>query len=532
MGKAQYNVMQSRDSLIQKGIEAVGVFSLKDALQNYTKLKPTHAFFSVTLGASKIDSMAAMFKKSLLCDCYIYPDDANNREAMAELKNSSVQFKMKFNVTGVGIYRIVEPWLRQQNDDYQQQEKERQKQKQAARDKIKKQLKNIAPPKDNEKDEDDEKLKALKLAEELELEQKRKARALKRALKKKHAKRDKEAEEAQKVFNNHWSEKADNDKTAVPPVAEDEIDISNLLGKTRGSIQSGHVSMKSDADVAIGSVRVIRDKSENVGSVHVVADKITSGGEKLEEFDSIDDQATDTVFKEIELSPEEFPSFAMGALDSDGEITIDVTPVASTEEVVEIETPAEPQIYFEGPNVGMLHLKSDDFNGYAIFLFSEASPNQDMLKLRIEDHLKLYLNKNRQRPHDQSVSVGISDFESSGETLEFLPLLSKMEGEHIVFMEGENTQPSINPSAQPEMISIEASRLHLEFKVTFDVFIRLDLNQKYVKYLASGEKLTEAQREKLLKRNVDRVHIKLANKEKFENYCKLAFIWSLTKQAA
>lgn len=549
VGKAQYNVMQSRDFLTQKGIEAIGVFSLKEALQNYTRLKPTHAFFSVSLGAAKIDGMAAMFKKSLNCDCYIFPDDANNRESMAELKNSSVQYKMRFNVTGAGIYRVVEPWLREKNVLYYSKEKERAKEKQALREKLKEQLKSVAPD-SKSTDEDEAKLQAL-AAEDNAQEQKKKARALKKALKKKHAEKLKqEGEQKKKDKKPHWSESKDKETqfkstpeiSAAAPLESDEIDLSGLIDGTH--IDAGHVTVveagqseghpvlaRREADeVDAGTVRVLDKKLDTIGSVTVIEDKVSTIGAHLEESPPVE-ATQETEIEEIEIAPEEFSSIAFNNLDSEGEIVIDVTPIETPES---LEVPATPEAkkYFEGPNVGTLHIKSDEFAGYAIFLFSEAKPNMDVLKLRVEDNLKVHLNKTKQRPIDQALSVGISEFESTGDTLGFIPQLIVIEGERIIFVEGENRAPSITPSAQADMIAIELARLSTDFAVTFDVYIRLDLNQKYVKYVASGEKITEAQKDKLGKRNVDRVHIKLADKEKFENYCKLAFMWSLRNHAA
>src|SRR5690606_20081706 len=60
----------------------------------------------------KADGIAHMFNRTIGSICYVFPED-QSKQTSAELKASTIQHKMNLNISGAGIYRIVESWLRE-----------------------------------------------------------------------------------------------------------------------------------------------------------------------------------------------------------------------------------------------------------------------------------------------------------------------------------------------------------------------------------------------------------------------------------
>ncbi len=371
IGRLQYNILQVTAFLKGKEIVAEGVFTLKDAIPQFSSMRPTHVFISAGFGTARVDGFAKTFTESMGCIFYIFPEDAT-KDAEAEVKASAITNKMKLNVTGGGVSRIIDAWLKEE---------------------------------------------FLKLPEELRKKRKKKIK---------------------KKKNGQGQE-------------EDEG--------------------------TIGSVRLMGmgKKSKASGTV-----KYLGGHEKKHQY----------------KAPDKKSSLA-------------------------------------GESVGFATIVSPHFNGYAVFFTQLELP----LKPRESRELTEEVTKNLAAHFEASgkevppeLSIEIKQLEISNDVERFIDMLTA-DGSGVRFIEGVDSTPVIEASADPDMIAIDIDRIETAQPLDFDLYIRLSINQKYVKYVNAGDSLTEAQKEKLAARDTKKFHIKKEDQAKFERYCTHCFVTKSLKTA-
>jgi hypothetical protein len=574
IGKAQYNVMQARDFLLQKGIEAVGMFTVKEALQNFAKAKPTHAFFATSLTARKMDSIASMFKKSGDCICYVFPDDASLSANMTELKNSNIENKLKFNLSGPGIHRIIETWLKVENAQHIS------KAKIEARKILKQKLeaplespkqsldknkwyepKTDAPEKPLEKTRLSKKEKRKKVAELKAAQDEDRRRALQEIVgrhasgetatplwfevdptappqeprpKRKHWSQrllleTQSPEPIEKTKKVHWSEKLESvvpkerkgkkqkkkREAQIPTfgltsqltedsTSKEEIDLSEMVRSVNAQSEpDGVVHFAQPEDERNGAVTVLdQDKEVAIGTVHNLNREVEA---------ELVSKIEPTAVEQVVLLETEDPS---------PPVTSHIEPVAVVK-----------TLYFDGEKTGVVTVKNQDFLGYAIFRFQGEAPNIDDLSSHIRDEFNHHRLREFGVAPKEGDALEVTHFEHSLAISKLSPLLETTVGEQIRFIEGSEQPISFQESAQSHMIAVEAARFLPEFPVSFDVFLRLELNQKYVNYICSGEAITETKKQKLIEKSVARLHIKQADKALFEEYCKITFILGRSKKS-
>lgn len=189
---------------------------------------------------------------------------------------------------------------------------------------------------------------------------------------------------------------------------------------------------------------------------------------------------------------------------------------------------------FDGSNVGLASIVAPGFEGYAIFLTEYTTPlnKSENRKLNedIQAELKKYMTE-MAKEIPPNFSVEIKRVDINHDTERFIELLD-VEDDGFKLIEGVNKAPTVDPSAEPDMISIEIDRIDSEFAVDFDLYIRLDINNKYVKYVNADSTLSDDQKEKLKAKNITKIHIKKDDQQKFEQYCNHCFIVRALSEAS
>ncbi|MGE3973916.1 MAG: hypothetical protein AB7F59_05245 [Bdellovibrionales bacterium] len=570
LGKSQYNVIQCRDFLIRKGIQAEGVFSLREAVRLHSTFKPTHTFISIALHSAKTESFANLLKNTMDCLCYIFPEDPNNRESMIELKHSNYPNKMQFKTTGAGLHRIVETWLREKNAGHHQQVKKQQAQatKAKAKEKNDQQLIQDHEREELKRDEvlrEQERKKAWfeasqmdhTLAEESasslessqeDFTQNPEAESEEKQIKspfKKEEERKKRKGKARKTSKRktedftkvrvtedkpHEEPKLILIKKDSPPPTPRSFENPHAV-KEETAEDFGHVTVTESAPVEIGTVETVATIEAQEGETHVQVAEEKMGEVVLNTQAPTEDVSTVTTqFSEetlIELKPVQIiESVTESVLETAPQVIAEPTPANAP------ETPEPPPSFFQGEHMVFSHVQSPSFNGYAVFMLPTPPPEMNEIKTHIEKELKLHLNLTKQRSIKDPLEFSLTDYDTATDITHFSGLLEGVSGERIKFFETPASSATTEPSAHPDMISVEASRIQVDVKVNFDVYLRFDLNQKYVKYVLAGEAMTEKKMKKLTEKNVLRLHIKIEDKQKFEHYCNLVELLAQTRTAA
>ena len=141
---------------------------------------------------------------------------------------------------------------------------------------------------------------------------------------------------------------------------------------------------------------------------------------------------------------------------------------------------------------------------------------------------KYFLEMAKEVPPEFEVKIKKVDINS--ETERFIDLLN-VEDNGFKLVEGIGPEVVVDTSAEPDMVSIDIDRIDPDFPADFDLYIRLDINNKYLKYVNKDDPLSEEKKEKLKAKNITKIHIKKADQEKFEQYCNHCYVATMLNHA-
>jgi len=186
----------------------------------------------------------------------------------------------------------------------------------------------------------------------------------------------------------------------------------------------------------------------------------------------------------------------------------------------------------KGHNIGFVTVACEKFEGYAIFCTKFRTPLRPEELNELTDELtaafQSYRASNNLAAPKHPV-LRLTNLDISEETERFAEDFAV--DKEVKFIEGLDSAPLIDKSDEPNMIAVDLQRIETHLPVDFDVYIRLTINKKYVKYVNSGSRLGSKQKEKLLQSNTKKVHIKKEDQHKFEKYCVYAFVMNALKKA-
>jgi len=184
--------------------------------------------------------------------------------------------------------------------------------------------------------------------------------------------------------------------------------------------------------------------------------------------------------------------------------------------------------YFDGDSIGIVTINNDQFKGYALFAIDKQRAEMETIKRLLAPELGYYLKLEEK----DFFELNIEKLEIKTHFDDIKHFLKSRDGSYILFLDGNDSPPLIEASAQADMISIELDRITSDLPLTFDLFVRLDLNQKYVRYISTGNSMSELQKQRLIDKNVLNVHIKKSDQQEYKEYCMHAYLRNRIKTAA
>ncbi|MDZ4661099.1 MAG: hypothetical protein SGJ18_05715 [Pseudomonadota bacterium] len=88
----------------------------------------------------------------------------------------------------------------------------------------------------------------------------------------------------------------------------------------------------------------------------------------------------------------------------------------------------------------------------------------------------------------------------------------------MAFFEMEKSMIRVIPSPDPTMSEIKIDNLTSETRIEFDAYLYLHSNQKFLKYLRGGCKVSDSQLKNLKKKNIESLHIKNEVQDNYRAY--------------
>ena len=193
----------------------------------------------------------------------------------------------------------------------------------------------------------------------------------------------------------------------------------------------------------------------------------------------------------------------------------------SLEEVCR-ESSSQTNYLVKVENLGVIPYISANKKGFVAVTWAEPMPEKNLVFLEAFKYslLNFLANEGVEASLDHEFLMAIP-------SIEFMTWARKT-GEMLVVREHEGVEVGVSffegipdSSAKPlienQMIKIDIVNIFPERTVCFKAYLKMELNNKYILYLAEGRKISETQKKRLIGNSVNFLHIR---DEDFENFRK------------
>lgn len=180
--------------------------------------------------------------------------------------------------------------------------------------------------------------------------------------------------------------------------------------------------------------------------------------------------------------------------------------------------------------ISVLTVNSPRFQGY---LVAAHGPNKKVdqeftqaLKKRLIEHLNKQGEKMEGAEADFEMEIQKVEFGSWAEEFaDFVALSHHNDSEiAVAFVGGANSLAEVHESAVRDMMSCRLEDFFVGEAVPCDIFLRLEKNNKYLRYVKQGVAMTQEQKERLLQKQVKDLHFNKSDLMKYKEYVGKSFI--------
>lgn len=297
---------------------------------------------------------------------------------------------------------------------------------------------------------------------------------------------------------------------------ENEIDLSSLENLE----QTAEGDSPDEAD---GKSWKSQRSPKSYGSVLNVAKKLEKKEEELPEYEQ-------TAPKEaliLNIEPRVQANGPISILAEKVVEALKASTQAHTETPRKLGTVSEAKAYT---------IHSPRFNGYLLL----ASPNQIVLNTEtynnIKEQLQNLLDKVGEKLlnlQELDLDLKSIDFQIWAENnAEFVVSTIHNDSELVcAFIPTSQTLPKVRDE-DAVMAKIHANDVVPDTKSKFNLYLHLPKNDKFIRYLRPGDKITEGHTDKFKKHSVDNLHIKPEEVQSFKEYFAANKLFDLTKKKA
>jgi hypothetical protein len=94
----------------------------------------------------------------------------------------------------------------------------------------------------------------------------------------------------------------------------------------------------------------------------------------------------------------------------------------------------------------------------------------------------------------------------------------------VTFLPGDDIIPEVLDSVQNHMVAVELKCIKPDVPINFDIYIWMNENKRYVRYVKAGSKIDPAQLDRLVRFKTEFFHIKKEEVDLFRGYCAANYI--------
>ncbi len=170
-----------------------------------------------------------------------------------------------------------------------------------------------------------------------------------------------------------------------------------------------------------------------------------------------------------------------------------------------------------------LSVESENFRGFLVAVMGQNRRFDDELLMNIQTKLFEFLrNEGLMVSEDKPMEIKIRPVDFEDWALEKAEFLKKSihDGNEVAmaFFPTEKIAPNFGKSEAIDMISIDIDDLATDVPVTFDVYVHLPANNKYILYTPKGGLFMNSQKERLKAKGVDKMHTKKESTQEIKKY--------------
>ncbi|HEX4924272.1 MAG TPA: hypothetical protein VFV50_09300 [Bdellovibrionales bacterium] len=179
--------------------------------------------------------------------------------------------------------------------------------------------------------------------------------------------------------------------------------------------------------------------------------------------------------------------------------------------------------------VGVISVKTETSKGVLLVALGDNKEIGSVLladvKSRLIHHLKMR-GQDLGSEDDLEITIEQVDFIDWGKVeTEFLALDQFGDDQlGIAFLPGEDIIPEASRSAENHMLAVDMECIVPDIPITFDIYVYLPVNKKYIRYVKKGQRIDPKQVERLLGYNNEHFHIAREDLKNFKAYCAANYI--------
>ncbi|MGE3757908.1 MAG: hypothetical protein AB7H97_09130 [Pseudobdellovibrionaceae bacterium] len=205
-----------------------------------------------------------------------------------------------------------------------------------------------------------------------------------------------------------------------------------------------------------------------------------------------------------------------GATKKPGEydsILIKGTHDALEKTVIKGSSKTKPAPLGQSTNVACIIVQSDRFSGYLVVALGRDQKIDNTLLTTLKERLFKFLEagSEKMRSEDQ-MQLKLEQVEFQSWAMEHAEFLRKSvhNGDEIAmaFFPHKEVNQKLHESASEQMLAMELDEIKGDVKMEFDVYVYLPENNKYVLYTPKGGTFYSKQKDRLVEKGVNRMHLK------------------------
>lgn len=164
-------------------------------------------------------------------------------------------------------------------------------------------------------------------------------------------------------------------------------------------------------------------------------------------------------------------------------------------------------------NVSCISVKSSRFSGYIVCALGKNKKIDNGLMAAIQSRLILFLKRNGEEIENEDLlELKLQEVDFEDWSLQQADFLRKSihQGDEIAiaFFPATNNKNLLEDSVSPTMLKVKLEEIVADTKLEFDLYVHMPGNNRYILYVGQGQIFRYEQKERLMAKGVQHMHLK------------------------